>query len=301
MTSSVLITGASSGLGLAASAELAAAGRHVILACRSAERGRTAAATVRKRIPDASVEVLGLDLASLASVRSAANELINGRPPLGAVVCNAGVQVLNGIRRSEDGYELTFATNHLGHFLLTELLLDHIARPGRIVLVSSGTHYGPWRSLGFPGPRWQHPCGLADPSGQDGSARAGRVRYSTSKLANLYAAYEWARRWASRKITVNAFDPGLMPQTRLDRDWPPRIQWLYGRLAPLVMCAVPGARSVDTSAADLAWLVTAPELADVTGSYFVGKRRRASSKESYDRARAAELWAVSEGLVAARS
>jgi protochlorophyllide reductase len=205
MTSSVLITGASSGLGLAAASDLAASGCHVILACRSTARGQAAEATIRTRTPGASVRVLPLDLASLASVRSAASELIAGTP-LDAVVCNAGLQVIHGVRRSEDGYELTFATNHLGHFLLIELLLDHIAEPGRIVVVSSGTHYGPLWSLGFPGPRWQHPRALADPAQQDDSAKAGRIRYSTSKLANLYATYELARRLARRKITVNAFD-----------------------------------------------------------------------------------------------
>jgi NAD(P)-dependent dehydrogenase (short-subunit alcohol dehydrogenase family) len=296
--SSVVVTGASSGLGLAASAKLAAE-RHVILACRSVERGEAAAVAIRERAPSASVEVLELDLGCLASVRSAASTLINDRPPLHALVCNAGIQVVNGVRRSQDGYELTFATNHLGHFLLTELLLDHIAEPGRIVMVSSGTHYGPPRSLGFPGPRWEKPDRLADPSHQDGSARAGRIRYSTSKLANLYTTYDLAHRLADREITVNAVDPGLMPETRLDRDWPARLRRLYGRLTPLLIRAVPGARSVDDAAAAVAWLVTAPELAGVTGAYFAGRRRTASSKESYDRGRAVELRAVSEELVGA--
>src|SRR6185437_1086111 len=144
---------------------------------------------------------------------------------------NAGVQVVDGVRRSADGYELTFATNHLGHFLLVQLVLEHMAEPGRIVFVSSGTHYGLPRSIGFPGPRWQDPEVLADADAAAGdpSPRAGRVRYSTSKLANIYCVYELARRLAGRNVTVNAFDPGLMPQTGLDRDYPPRVQRLYER------------------------------------------------------------------------
>ncbi len=300
MSGSVVVTGASSGLGLVASARLAEAGLHVVLACRDARRGETAAAQVRAEVPGASVEVLELDLASLASVRSAARALIDkadGRPPLRALVCNAGIQVVDGVQRSEDGHELTFATNHLGHFLLIALLIDHLEDDGRILIVSSGTHYGPPRSLGFPGPRWTSARTLADPEapGIDVSPKGGRIRYSTSKLANIYLTYELARR--TGRVRVNAFDPGLMPETRLVRDYPKRLQGLYDRLTPVVLRLVPDARSVAESGADVAWHVTAPELADVSGVYFSGRRRRDSSKESYDRERAAELWQVSEELV----
>ena len=89
-----------------------------------------------------------------------------------------------------------------------------------------------------------------------------------------------------------------MPETRLDRDYPGRFQALYDRLTPLVLRLVPEARSVARSGADLAWHVTAPELAGVTGEYFSGRRRRKSSGESHDLSRAAELWRVSEELTA---
>jgi NAD(P)-dependent dehydrogenase (short-subunit alcohol dehydrogenase family) len=215
------------------------------------------------------------------------------------VVCNAGVQVVDGVQRSADGYELTFATNHLGHFLLIQLLLDHIVEPGRIVVVSSGVHYGPLRSMGFPGPRWRDPEMLADPEAAalDRSPRAGRVRYSTSKLANIYCTYELARRLDGRRITANAFDPGLMPETRLDRNYPPRVQRLYDQLTPVLIRLIPDARPVARSGADLARLATAPELANVTGAYFRGRRRRPTSKESYDRPRAEALWTASARLV----
>lgn len=290
---SVLITGASSGLGLAAAGELAAAGLHVILGSRDPRRGDAAAATITERVPEAKLEVLELDVASLGSVRAAADQLA-GRP-LRALVCNAGVQIVDGIRYSPDGYELTFATNHLGHFLLTRLLLDQLREPTRIVVVSSGTHYGPPRSAGIPAPRWAHPRELAAGSTMDGSGRSGRARYSTSKLANIYLVHELARRLADRDITVHAYDPGLMPATGLARDYPPRMQRVYHRLAPLLTRAVPGARSVHESGADLAHLVTGP--ARTSGTYIVGRQERRSSKESYDDARAAELWQVSEELV----
>ena len=303
MTSSVLVTGASSGLGLATSASLAAAGHHVVLGSRSADRGAAAAAHVLEASPGASVEVLDLDLASFASVRSAAAALASQperRPPLRAVICNAGIQVVDGVRHTDDGFELTFATNHLGHFLLTSLLVDHIVAPGRIVVVASGVHRGPLWSMGFPAPRWDDPRSLADAdrAAEDTSGRAGRARYATSKLANLYMTYELARHLADRGVTVNAFDPGLMPETQLHRNYPPAVRRIYDRLTPLLIRAMPGARSVANSAANLAWLATAPELAGVTGAYFVGRRRRRSSKESYDQARAADLWAASVELTA---
>lgn len=297
MTSSVVVTGASSGLGLAVSAKLAAAGHRVILGCRDGERGANAIAVIRGKVPDANLEVLDIDLASLASVRAAAEKVVSDGERLRALVCNAGVQVVNGIRTSADGYELTFAVNHLGHFLLTDLLLDHLADRGRILIVSSGTHYGPLRAFGFPGPRWARPDRLADPASQDDSARAGRIRYSTSKLANLYTAYDLAERLYERKITVNAFDPGVLPATGLARDWPPAIRRLYGALAPMLTKLVPGIHTVDEAADALAWLVTAPDLAGVTGAYFSGRRRQVSSKQSYDRARAVELREASRTLV----
>ncbi len=305
MTTSVVVTGASSGLGRAASAELAAAGHHVVLACRSTARGEAAAEKIRSSTPGARLEVLNLDLASLASVRSAASTLAAGgdRPPLHGLVCNAGIQIVDGVQRSPDGYELTFATNHLGHFLLITLLLDHLAEPGRIVLVSSEVHQGPWKSMGFPAPRWDDPHALADPDRQavNTSGKAGRIRYATSKLANIYTTYELARRLGSRQITVNAFDPGLMPETRLDQDYPPFVQWIYHQLAPLLVRMLPGARPLAQSGADLAWWATSPDVAGVSGVYCSGRSQRSSSKESYDQSRAAELWKISEELVTVTS
>lgn len=304
MTASILVTGASAGLGEAAAGELAAAGHHVILACRSVPRGEAAAERIRATTPDAALEVLELDLASLDSVRKAASTLPadTGRPPLRGLVCNAGIQIVNGVQRSADGYELTFATNHLGHFLLIRLLHEHLDTPGRIVLVSSEVHQGPRKSMGFPAPHWEHPRSLADPdaSDLDASPHAGRVRYATSKLANIHLTHELSRRLADRRITVNAFDPGLMPETGLDRDWPRPVQRVYHTMAPLLVRALPGARSVAQSGRDLAWLATAPDVAGITGTYFSARQQRASSPESHDPAREAQLWQVSEDLVAER-
>jgi protochlorophyllide reductase len=152
-------------------------------------------------------------------------------------VCNAGIQVVKGVQRTRDNFELTFGTNHLGHFLLIQLLLDHLAKPARIVLVSSQVHQGPARSMGFPAPRWEHPLALGDPdrSRLGASSKTGRIRYATSKLASIYTAYELARRLDGRPITVNAFDPGPMPETGPDRDWPQWTRGIYHRVAPVLI------------------------------------------------------------------
>ena len=153
--------------------------------------------------------------------------------------------------------------------------------------------------MGFPAPKWRDPRELADPDlpGIDRSAKAGRVRYATSKLANLYFMYELARRSDRHLLTVNAFDPGLMPETGLAREYPALVQAAYQGASPLLVRLLPGAQSVDRSSADLAWLATSPECGDTTGKYFSGRRARASSPESYDPQRAEQLWSVSEELV----
>jgi protochlorophyllide reductase len=301
---SIVITGSSAGLGLAAAGDLAATGNHVVLAVRSPQRGAEAAAAIRARTPAASVEVVELDLASLSSVRSGAAQLLDGsRPPLRALVANAGIQVVKGVQTSADGFELTFATNHLGHFELIALLRDRLEPRARVVVVSSEVHQGPARSMGFPAPKWDSPRLLADPAapGIDVSARGGRVRYATSKLANLYFTYELARRLDPDRVTVNAFDPGLMPETGLSREYPQIIQKLYRGISPVLTTLLPGARSVATSGADLAWLTTSPEVETITGAYFSGRKERRSSPKSHDQARARELWSVSEELIAAAS
>lgn len=302
--STILITGASGGLGRQTAAELAATGHRLLLVVRDEGKGQQVAADLEASSPGTSLEALTCDLADLGSVRSLATQLIDRNEPIDTVICNAGVQVVDGLERSADGYELTFAVNHLAHFLLITELLNQLRRPARVVVVSSGVHLGPSRSFGFPAPAWAEPrqLALADEStastggpGTQTNGRAGRVRYANSKLANIMFAYELARRVAGDDVTVNAFDPGLMPETGLARQYPPAIRQLYRRLTPL-LTLLPGARRVTDSATDLAWLATAPELAGVSGKYFVQRQPRPSSRLSYDEGLARKLWEQSAAL-----
>ncbi|MFV0461386.1 MAG: SDR family oxidoreductase [Actinomycetales bacterium] len=229
------------------------------------------------------------DLSSLASVASAATRLLATDVVPDALVLNAGVQVVNGVRYSPDGYELTMATNVLGHFLLYRALRP-LLRPGaRIITLASQTHRGGLRAWGFPAARWSTPEELFRPQHPAMTARAGRVRYATSKLASIYLAYEIDRRDRPAGIRATAFDPALMPETGLARDYPPAVRALYRRLcAPIAR--MPGAASVSTSAADLAWLAASPDAVAVAGRYVSGRTDRPSSALSYDQANARALW-----------
>ncbi|PXX55556.1 protochlorophyllide reductase [Nocardia tenerifensis] len=299
MNDPFLITGATSGLGLATAKSLAHQGVPTLLGCRDTHRAVRAKQAILAEVPDASLDTIPLDLASIDSVREATARITARETRLAGIICNAGVQIVSGVETSADGYEMTFATNHLGHFQLVTELVDRLGPGARIIVVSSDVHQGPGKSGGFPAPQWAPPAELADPAvqRQRASSRDGRVRYATSKLANVYFAYELADRLRPLGITVTAFDPGLIPETGLSRNYPTPLRQGYRLMAPLIRWLVPVARPLHRSAGDLAWLATAPELAQTTRRYFTGRDELPSAAESYDRERAGELWEVSERLV----
>jgi NAD(P)-dependent dehydrogenase (short-subunit alcohol dehydrogenase family) len=140
----VIITGANSGLEFVAAREVAQSGKgwHVVLACRDTARGQAAKQRLSEVTCSSALSVVKLDLASLQAVRTFAAEFKSANlPPLHGLINNAGIQTLSReIHLTKDGFENTFATNHLGHFLLTNLLLPTMARPARIIVVGSGTH-----------------------------------------------------------------------------------------------------------------------------------------------------------------
>jgi light-dependent protochlorophyllide reductase len=299
---SVLITGATAGLGRECARAIASwpNGWHVIVSGRELARAETAARELAASTGNGHVEPLELDLASLRSVgETAAGLAAGGRPQLGAIVCNAGIQLVSEATFTEDGYETTFAVNHLAHFLLVSLLLDHLSTPARIVFVASGVH-DPAKSTGMPAPHLADVrAAAAGETADDSPSTAGRRRYTTSKLANVMCAYELHRRLRAAgrdAISVNAFDPGLMPGTGLARDYGglQRLAWRF--LLP-VLRPLPGVSSPVAAGRALARLVVAPELEGVSGRYFTGKRETLSSEDSYDEAAAAELWATSAELV----
>jgi NAD(P)-dependent dehydrogenase (short-subunit alcohol dehydrogenase family) len=292
-----IITGANSGLGLGCARALLAREEnwHVVLAVR--DRGRGEAALAQLGGPERGT-VLDLDLASLASVhRFTADERLAALPPLRALVCNAGIQVISGTRFTEDGIELTFGVNHLGHFAVVQGLLGRLAHPARIAIVASDTH-DPARSSGMPAPRYTTAEALAHPEPDD-SAEAGRRRYTTSKLCNVMFAYELDRQLGhgTGGVTVNAFNPGLMPGSGLARDYGP-VQRFAWRFVLPAMRVLPQVRGTCQSGRHLAELAADSALEGVTGVYFDGRKQIKSSEDSYDEAKARELWETSERLLA---
>ncbi|MGW6626090.1 SDR family NAD(P)-dependent oxidoreductase [Nocardia sp. NPDC055002] len=278
MTSSdrtFVVTGGTSGLGYECARNLALdPSNTVVITGRDAMRTRELAATIGAR-------GMALDLSSRASVSAFVAELVAADlPPLSGLVCNAGAQFT---RRTltVDGMEATFATNHLGHLGLVIDLLDHLTAPARIIMVSSGTH-DPEQFTGMPHPLRATVRELAyPPPPTEPAQRDARRRYTTSKLANLQTAYHLARELAPRDITVNAFDPGLMPGTGLARD-ASAVQRLAWKTIARALVVLPGVRTPRGSGADLAWLVAASDREGITAQYLVGRTPVRSSMASYD-------------------
>ncbi|KAA8881860.1 SDR family NAD(P)-dependent oxidoreductase [Nocardia colli] len=300
----VLITGGTGSLGYRTAEAILDAGQgwHVVLTGRSP----SAVEAIRRRLGDRATGK-PLNLGSLDDVRRFADAFTTfGLPPLHAIICNAGTQIVSGTMLTEDGIEQTFGVNHLAHFLLVQLLLPDLAVPGRIIFVSSDTH-DPAKPTGMPAPVYINARALAYPdsygaAGTLGPGPIGRRRYTTSKLCNVLTTYELARRLDDKTsppaVTVNAFDPGLMPGTGLGRDYPgiASLAWRY--LLP-ALTIVPGLNihTPRRSAAALARLALDPELAATTGRYFSGRREIRSSKDSYDPDIAKDLWNTSIELL----
>ncbi|MBR1439532.1 MAG: SDR family NAD(P)-dependent oxidoreductase, partial [Synergistaceae bacterium] len=201
----IIITGGNSGLGLETAKLTAEKGGDfsLILACRNIEKGNSAAEKIRNETGNKNVSAMLLDLASLKSVRDFASGI---NEPVYALDNNAGI---SGSSSGEtvDGLDSVFQSNHLGHFLLTNLLLPKMTDDARILNISSDMHNPPYGSL-----VWNGTDAIARNAGHLGSAR-----YFYSKLCNLYFTYELDRRLRAEgsHITCNALNPGFMPATNL--------------------------------------------------------------------------------------
>ncbi|HZU49352.1 MAG TPA: SDR family NAD(P)-dependent oxidoreductase [Mycobacterium sp.] len=296
----VVITGGTGSLGYRTARLLAQQDWSVVITGRDRASTADAARTLAQQTAGA-VYGLPLNLTSLADVRRFVNDLAERElPPLRAIVCNAGIQIVSGASYTADGMETTFVVNHLAQFLLVQLLVPAMSAPGRIVIVASDTH-DPRRHTGMPAPRYTDAHSLAYPAAPDGEnpTVAGRRRYTTSKLCNVLLTYELDRRLRTGKlgpmpITVNAFDPGLMPGTGLARDYSGIQAFAWRYLLP-ALTVVPGinVHTPGKSAEALARLVTDPALETTSGQYFSGFRTTRSSTDSYDRAKAIDLWRTS--------
>ena len=213
----VIVTGANAGIGLETAADLAGRGARVIMACRSVERGENAAVEVRKRSCNNDVVFSRLDLASLESVRQFAERMLKEEPHIDVLINNAGV-CLSDVSRTVDGHEIHFATNHLGPFLLTNLLLDCIKESSspRIVVVSSRVH------------AYYEPFDFETVNTDDNTMlfRTLTKAYAQSKLANALFSYSLSKRLEGNGVTVNALHPGFISTEMAKGSLFPKIPFL---------------------------------------------------------------------------
>jgi len=271
----VLITGATSGIGRATALGLARMGAHLAITGR--DRGRTEdAAREIRAAGGGEVDVLVADLSSQSEVRRLAEEVLHSLSRIDVLINNVG-GYWDTRHVTVDGLERTFALNHLAPFLLTNLLLDKLKQsaPARVVTVSSNAHAAGRIDFG-------------DLQGE--RSYSGARAYSQSKLANILFSYELARRLPATSVTANALHPGLV-NTSFGAEDPAGVQKL---LVPLLR---PFMKSPARGAATSIHLASAADLERVTGRYFANSKPTRSSKPSYDEAAAARLWQVSGDLV----
>jgi NAD(P)-dependent dehydrogenase (short-subunit alcohol dehydrogenase family) len=279
----VVITGGNSGLGLETAVALAGAGAKTLITARDQVRGEAAVAVIRDRSGNDDVDLVVFDLGSVASIQAGATAILERCGRIDVLVNNAG-HFLSDRRETKDGFEATFGVNHLGPFLLTELLLDRIkdSAPSRIVNVASTAHKGASRGLDF----------------DDLQARRGyrgMQAYSKSKLANIYFTIELARRLEGTGVTVNCLHPGTVA-TGFAQDGDSSGLFAIGiKVAkPFMLTAARGARTS-------VYVASSPEVAGVTGQYFVKCRARKPSRAARDDGAARRLWNMSEELVAQKA
>ena len=216
-----IITGANTGIGLETAVDLARRGARVLLACRSVERGERAAVEVRKKSGNQDVSFVHLDLSSLDSVRAAAESILNKEARIDILVNNAGVSLLE-YQETEDSFESHFGINHLGHFLLTNLLLPSMKTcpDARIVTVSSSLYK---RSNDF----YFTEVNSSDPTRF--SNRSPGLAYSQSKLANILFTRSLSKRLEGTGVSTYAVHPGFILRTELSRYFY-KSSWLYQKV-----------------------------------------------------------------------
>lgn len=278
----VIVTGANSGIGKETAVELASMGATVVMTARTPSKGETARAEVVERSGSDRVVLGQLDLASFASIRSFARWFLDEFDRLDVLVNNAGLMV-DTRQETADGFELMFGTNHLGHFLLTDLLRQRLieSAPSRVIVLSSVAHR--WALKGL------------DRDDLQGSVRFGGGRnYGLSKLANAQFALELGRQLEGDGVTVHAVHPGsIYSGFGVDGDTGALGWWIttFGRF--VLRSPKAGAKTQVLLASS-----SKPQVTARTGDYWSHGRRWPASRHARDADEARWLWAESARLVA---
>lgn len=270
----VVITGASQGIGKAAAIDLAKLGAELVLVVRDARKADAAVAEIREATPAAKIDLVFADLSLMSAVRKAAAEIKARHPKIHVLLNNAGV-VMTERKVTAEGHELTFATNHLNYFVLTHELLDVLkaSAPARIINVASDAHVG--QRIDF------------DDLMGEKSFKTWKA-YGQSKLANVMFTYELARRLEGTGVTANALHPGVVATNfgKNNQNW---FGWGVKLLAPFFT-------SPSKGAATSVFLASSATAEGVSGKYFKRSKARKSSGWSYKVDAQKRLWEVSEKL-----
>jgi len=271
----VMITGANSGIGYETTLALAKKGAEIIMVCRDPEKGKKALEEIKEKSGNINIHLMVTDFASLESVRKLAKDFIEKYTKLDVLVNNAGF-VADTRRLTVDGYESTFAVNHLAPFLLTNLLLPVIkrTRDSRIVTVASGAHT----------------MGHIDFDDLMSEKNKDMIKvYGSSKLANILFTTELARRLEGTGVTANCLHPGVV-HSNFATDGPSTWKMFFKLSGPFLLTPEKGAKTS-------IYLASSPDVEGVTGKYFDKCKIATPSKEAQDKDEARKLWEVSEKLV----
>ncbi len=271
----VLITGATDGIGKQAALEIAGMGAAVTIVGRNEAKTRAVCSEIQKQTGSDQIDWLLGDLSSLADVRRIADEFRSRHDRLDVLLNNAGA-VFSEYQLSVDGFEMTFALNHLSYYLMTNLLLDMLVGTAqatgeaRIINVSSSAHRNATLRLD---------------NLRDGSGFSLMNSYGASKLMNVLFTYDLARRLEDTAISVNAVHPGVV-RTRFGHDtsriWSILVKFLQ-------LFAISPQRGAET----LVYLAASPDVAGISGKYWNKKQQKQSSENSYDREQQSALWQYS--------
>jgi retinol dehydrogenase 12 len=271
-----VITGATSGIGQVAAEKLAQMGARLVLVARDEKRGEATLARLRGCAPAAAHSIYYADLLRLAEMKRVAAEIAAAEPRIDILINNAGA-MFHRRRTTEDGLERHFAINHMAAAVLTHRLRERLweSAPARVVNTTSASHQGvrlDFNDLQF------------------ATRYNGVDAYRRSKLCNLLYTRELARRWADTGVTVNCFHPGLVATRIGDRSG--------GLLSYAIRVAKLFGISPERGARTLLYLAAAPEVADVSGGYFVKCRLIRPSRDAEDDDTARRLWEATARLAA---
>ena len=275
-----IITGSNVGIGKETALDLARRGAKVILACRDIQKAEAALKEIVKKSGNENIAAKHVDLASLKSVRDFAEDINKNEPRLDILINNAGVMAVQTLTKTQDGFETQMGVNHLGHFLLTNLLIDLLKKsaPSRVIVVSSVGHWFVTRT----GMNFENMNGEISYDPLDA--------YGQSKLANILFTRELARRLEGTSVTANSLHPGFVA-TELSRHYP---EWMQVIFKPVYRQL---SKTPMEGAQTSIHLAVSEELEGVTGLYFADCKEKIPAETAQDDKAARKLWEISAKLV----